>query len=162
MNYIRKIALFIGVGATVAMTPFAVQAQTCANLSLTPLTKSRLDQIATSQGISLSEVGVKFERFALSTLKPGDPIAPNGRKFKSQLRDDQVKIPNVQPDGVVPLSVITTFPPFFRQFADAIFYEAKAVKGTLLPPSYQDYQIERRRCLQYFRITKYFGYLLRG
>ncbi|MBW4688541.1 MAG: hypothetical protein KME40_26480 [Komarekiella atlantica HA4396-MV6] len=47
MNYIRKIALFIGVGATVAMTPFAVQAQTCANSSQTPLTKTRLDQIAT-------------------------------------------------------------------------------------------------------------------
>jgi len=141
MNYIRKIALFIGVGATVAMTPFAVQAQTCANSSQTPLTKSRLDQIATNQGISLFEVGVKFERFALNTLKPGDPIAPNGRKFKSQSRENKVKIPNVQPDGVVPLSIITTFPPFFRQFADAIFYEAKAVKGTLLPPSHQDYQI---------------------
>ncbi|MEH1900250.1 MAG: hypothetical protein V7L04_02210 [Nostoc sp.] len=141
MNYIQKIALFIGVGATFAITPFAVQAQTCANSSQTPLTKSRLDQIATNQGISLFEVGVKFERFALSTLKPGDPIAPNGRKFKSYLRENKVKIPNVQPDGVVPLPVVTTFGPFFRKFADAIFYEAKAVKGTLLPPSYQDYQI---------------------
>lgn len=141
MNYIRKIALFIGVGTTVAMTPFAVQAQTCANSSQTPLTKSRLDQIATNQGIPLSEVGVKFERFALNTIKPGNPIASNGRKFKSQLRNDKVKIPNVQPDGVVPLPVVTTFAPFFREFADAIFYEAKAVKGTLLPPSYQDYQI---------------------
>ncbi|MEH2248762.1 hypothetical protein [Nostoc sp.] len=68
MNYIPKIALFIAVGATVAMTPFAVQAQTCTNSSQTPLTKSRLDQIATNQGIPLSQVGVKFEQFALSTL----------------------------------------------------------------------------------------------
>lgn len=81
MNYLEEIALFIGVAATVAMTPFAVQAQTCANSSQTPLTKSRLDQIATSQGISLSRVGVVVENFALTTLKLGNPIASNKRLF---------------------------------------------------------------------------------
>ncbi|MBD6614327.1 hypothetical protein FNW02_00145 [Komarekiella sp. 'clone 1'] len=105
------------------------------------MTKSRLDQIATNQGISLFEVGVRFERFALATIRPGNPIASNGRKFESRLRYNKVRILNVQPDGVVPLPVVTTFAPFFREFADAIFYEAKAVKGTLLPPSYQDSQI---------------------
>ncbi|MBH8553030.1 hypothetical protein I8751_11770 [Nostocaceae cyanobacterium CENA357] len=105
------------------------------------MTKSRLDQIAINQGISLPEVGVKFERFAVDTIKPGNPITPNRRKLESRLRYSKVRILNVQPDGIVPLPVVTTFPPFFRELADAIFYEAKAVKGTLLPPSYQDYQI---------------------
>ena len=54
MNYLQNAALFVGVAATVAMTSFAAQAQTCANPSQTPLTKTRLDQIATSQGIPLS------------------------------------------------------------------------------------------------------------
>ncbi|MEH2197140.1 hypothetical protein [Nostoc sp.] len=140
MNYIRKIALFIGVGATVSVTPFAVQAQTCANSSQTPLTKSRLDQIATNQGIPLSQVGVKFERFALSTLKPGDPIASNRRLFPSPLRQIKVGIGNVQPDGVVPL-VVNLIPFFSFTYPDSVFYESKAVRGTLLPPSYEKYQI---------------------
>lgn len=54
MNYLQNAALFIGVVATVAMAPVAAQAQTCVNPSQTPLTKIRLDQIATSQGISLA------------------------------------------------------------------------------------------------------------
>jgi hypothetical protein len=140
MNYIRKIALFIGVGATVSMNPFTVQAQTCANSSQTPLTKSRLDQIATNQGIPLSKVGVKFEEFALTTLKPGDPIASNRRLFPSPLRQIKAGIGNVQPDGVVPL-VVNLIPFFSFTYADSVFYESKAVQRTLLPPSYQDYQI---------------------
>jgi hypothetical protein len=48
MNSLTNAAL-IGVAATVAMTPFSAQAQTCANSSQTPLTKSRLDQIATNR-----------------------------------------------------------------------------------------------------------------
>jgi len=45
-----------GGAVIVALTPFGTQAQTCANGSQTPLTKSRLDKIATSQGISLTTV----------------------------------------------------------------------------------------------------------
>ncbi len=48
MNYLQNAVLFIGVAATVSMAPFVAQAQTCANSSQTPLTKARLDQIATS------------------------------------------------------------------------------------------------------------------
>ena len=59
------------------MAPVAAQAQTCVNPSQTPLTKTRLDQIATSQGISLSRVGVEFEEFALRTIKPGHPVPQN-------------------------------------------------------------------------------------
>jgi hypothetical protein len=140
MNYLQNAALFVGVAATVAMTPFVAQAQICTNFSQTPLTKSRLDQIATSQGIPLSQVGVKFERFALRTLKQGNPIPPNNRPFYSPLRDAK-GIAHVEPDEVVPL--VVNIIPFLdpQTYPDAIFYEAKAVKGTLLPPSYQDYQI---------------------
>lgn len=141
MNYLQNAALFIGVAATVAMAPVAAQAQTCANSSQTPLTKARLDQIATSQGISLSRVGVEFERFALNTLRAGNPIASNNRFFASPLRQARKGIGNVEPDGVVPL-VVTIIPLFHTQtYPDAIFYESKAVKGTLLPPSYENYQI---------------------
>jgi hypothetical protein len=140
MNYLTNAAL-IGVAATVAMTPFTAQAQTCANSNQTPLTKSRLDQIATNQGIPLSQVGIRFERFALNTIRPNNPIPSNRRLFPSPLRQVRAGIGNVQPDGVVPLPVVTGFPLFFRTFADAIFYESKAVRGTLLPPSYEQYQI---------------------
>lgn len=58
MNYLQNAALFVGVAATVAMTPFIAQAQTCANFTQTPLTKSRLDQIAINQGVALSRVGI--------------------------------------------------------------------------------------------------------
>ncbi|MCG6135994.1 MAG: hypothetical protein MET45_15285 [Nostoc sp. LLA-1] len=114
MNYLRRVAIFIGVATTVAITPVVVQAQTCANSSQTPLTKSRLDQIAASQGILLSQVGLKFERFALNTIRPNNPVPKNGTKFKSDLREDIAKILHVQPDGVVPLPIVTTFPPFLR------------------------------------------------
>ncbi|QSJ20003.1 hypothetical protein JYQ62_15590 [Nostoc sp. UHCC 0702] len=103
MNYLGKIPLFIGVVATVVMTPFTGQAQTCADSNQTPLTKIRLDQIAINQGISLTQVGEKFEKFALSTPKPGAPIPSNGRPFPSNLRKNKVGIANVEPDGVVPL-----------------------------------------------------------
>lgn len=77
MNQLRNVALFVGVAATVTTTSFTAQAQTCADPSQTPLTKSRLDQIAANQGISLSKVGVKFEEFALRTIRPGNPVPQN-------------------------------------------------------------------------------------
>lgn len=140
MNYIRNAALFVGVAA-IAMAPVVAQAQTCANPSQTPLTKARLDQIATSQGISLSQVGVKFKRFALNTIRPGNPVPSNNRFFPSPLRQAIKGIGNVEPDGVVPL--VVSIIPFLnpQTYADGIFYESKAVKYTLLPPSYEDYQI---------------------
>lgn len=126
------------------MAPIAAQAQTCANSSQTPLTKARLDQIATSQGISLAQVGVKFETFALYTLRPGNPIPPNkgpNSFLYSPLRQAKTGIANVQPDGVVPL--VVSIIPFLnpQTYPKSVFYESKAVKYTLLPPSYQDYQI---------------------
>jgi len=144
MNYITNAALFFGVATVAAMAPFAAQAQTCANPSQTPLTKARLDQIATSQGIPLSRVGVEFEEFALTTIKPGNPIPPNrgvNSFFPSPLRQARTGIANVQPDGVVPL-VVTVIPFLDPQtYLRSVFYESKAVKGTLLPPSYENYQI---------------------
>lgn len=109
--------------------------------SQTPLTKARLDQIAISQGIPLSRVGVEFEDFALTTIKLGNPIPPNNRHFPSLLRQDKAGIRNVEPDGVVPLVVHII--PFLnpQTYVDSVFYESKAVKGTLLPPSYENYQI---------------------
>lgn len=85
---------------------------------------------------------MKFERFALSTLRPGNPIPPNNRFFPSLLRQATKGIGNVEPDEVVPL-VVTLIPFLSPQttYADGIFYESKAVKGTLLPPSYENYQI---------------------
>ena len=140
MNYLQKIALFTGIAATVVVTPFAVQAQTCADSNQTPLTKSRLDQIATSQGIPLSKVGLKFEEFARTTLKPGDPIPSNKELFPSPLRQIKAGIGNVQPDGVVPL-VVNLIPFFSSTYPKSVFYESKAVQRTLLPPSYERYQI---------------------
>jgi hypothetical protein len=109
------------------------------------LTKTRLDQIATSQGIPLSQVGIKFERFALNTIRPGNPVPQNkgpNSFFPSPLRQSKPPyIGNVQPDGVVPL--VVTIIPFLNSqtYPRSVFYESKAVKYTLLPPSYQDYQI---------------------
>jgi hypothetical protein len=141
MNYIRNAALFIGVAVTVAMTPFAAQAQTCADPNQTALTKSRLDQIAINQGIALSRVGVEFEDFALHTIRPGNPVPPNNRLFPSPLRQTKAGIGNVEPDGVETL--VVNIIPFLnpQTYPDSVFYESKAVKGTLLPPSYERYQI---------------------
>ncbi|PIG95062.1 hypothetical protein [Gloeocapsopsis sp. IPPAS B-1203] len=141
MNQLRNVALSIGVAATVTMTSFTAQAQTCADRSQTPLTKSRLDQIATNQGITLSRVGVEFEEFALNTIRAGNPVPQNNRLFPSPLRQAKAGIRNVEPDGVVPLVVHII--PFLnpQTYADSVFYESKAVKGTLLPPSYENYQI---------------------
>jgi hypothetical protein len=46
----------------------------------------------------------------------------------------------VQPDGVLPLVVeLFATPP--ATYLNSVFYEVKAVKGTLLPPGYSEYQI---------------------
>jgi len=105
MNYLQNVALCIGVVATVALVPFAARSQTCAAPNQTPLTKSRLDQIAASQGIPLTQIGLKFDAFTRSTLIPGNPIPQNNKDFPSPLRDAKVGIANVRPDGVVSLVV---------------------------------------------------------
>lgn len=105
------------------------------------MTKSRLDQIATSQGIPLTQVGFKFETFAINTIRPGNPIPKNGIYFPSPARLQKVGILNVVPDGSVPLTVAIVPPVVITPYPNAVFYEAKAVKGTLLPPSYEKYQI---------------------
>lgn len=46
MNYIRKIALFIGLGATVAITPFAGQRTTLRIDDLMPNEVERMDYLA--------------------------------------------------------------------------------------------------------------------
>lgn len=128
-------------GGIVALifTPFTAQAQTCANSTQSPLTKPDLDQIAISKGIDLTKVGLAFEAFALKTIRPGLPIPQNREPFPSQERADKVGIPNVVPDGVLPLVVARIGGGGI--YADSVFYEAKAVKSTLLPPSYSQYQI---------------------
>lgn len=86
-------------------------------------------------------MGLKFEDFALKTIRPGNPVPKNGIKFSSPEREAKVGILHVVPDGAVPLTV-ALIPPFVTTpYPNAVFYEAKAVKGTLLPPSYEQYQI---------------------
>ena len=143
MNYFQKTALFIGVATAINGLTLAAQAQFCADPSHTAATKARLDQLADSQGIPINQVGRAFQNFALATIRPGTPIPENSRLFPSQKREDKTdgEIKNVQPDGVLPL-VFVNFPAGPTEtYANSVFYEVKALKGDLLPPSYQKYQI---------------------
>lgn len=143
MNYVQKTALFIGVATAINGLTFAAQAQFCANPSHTAATKARLDQIAASQNIPITQVGRAFQNFALATIRPGTPIPENFRLFPSPARAAATggAIQNVEPDGVLPL-VFVNFPAGPTEtYPDSVFYEAKALQGGLLPPSYQQYQI---------------------
>lgn len=143
MNYIQKTALFIGVATAINGLSFAAQAQFCADPSHTAATKARLDQIAQSQNIDMGDVGKAYENFALATIRPGTPIPENTRRFFSQRRKHETnrELENVVPDGVLPL-VFVNFPAGPTEtYADSVFYEVKALKGGLLPPSYSKYQI---------------------
>ena len=143
MNYFQKTALFIGVATAINGLTLAAQAQFCADPSHTAATKARLDQLADSQGIPINQVGRAFQNFALATIRPGTPIPENFTLFPSPARAAATggAIGNVQPDGVLPL-VFVNFPAGPTEtYPDSVFYEVKALKGDLLPPSYQKYQI---------------------
>lgn len=91
----------------------------------------------------MGEVGKAYENFALATIRPGTPIPGNLRLFPSPARAAATggASRNVQPDGVLPL-VFVNFPAGPTEtYPDSVFYEVKALKGDLLPPSYQQYQI---------------------
>ncbi|MCU0547847.1 MAG: hypothetical protein MUC48_00735 [Leptolyngbya sp. Prado105] len=121
------------------MPQILVQAQSCVNSNQTPLTKVRLEAIATNLNIPPTQVELRFEAFALNTIIPSMRIARNPVKFFSQDRLTRARISNVQPDGVMPLIVVT--PGGIATFANSVFYESKAVHPTRLPPSYQNYQV---------------------
>lgn len=143
MNYFQKTAFLIGVATAINGLTFAAQAQFCADPSHTAATKARLDQLANSQGIPINQVGRAFQNFALATIRPGTPIPENFTLFPSPARAAATggAIGNVQPDGVLPL-VFVNFPAGPTEtYPDSVFYEAKALQGGLLPPSYQQYQI---------------------
>ena len=139
MTLLSKIFLPAVTSATFILSAAFAQAQTCANANQTPLTKVRLEAIANSLNINPNLVELKFEDFTRNTIIPGLPIARNGTKFFSQARLTKAGIANVQPDGVLPLVVVT--PVGIASFANSVFYESKAVRPTYFPPSYQDYQI---------------------
>lgn len=143
MNYIQKTALFIGVATAINGLTLAAQAQFCADPSHTAATKARLDQLANSQGIPINQVGRAFQNFALATIRLGTPIPENFRLFPSPARAAATggAIRNVEPDGVLPLVFVNVPVGPTETYADSVFYEVKALKGGLLPPSYQDYQI---------------------
>jgi hypothetical protein len=125
--------------ATFILPTALAQAQTCANANQTPLTKVRLEAIASSLNITPALVELKFEAFANNTIIPGLPIPSNSTKFFSQDRLTKAGIAHVQPDGVLPLVLVT--PVGSVSLANSVFYESKAARSTYLPPSYQNYQI---------------------
>jgi hypothetical protein len=98
-----------------------------------------LEAIAQSLGINQNLIELRFEGFVRNTIISGVPIPSNSTKFFSQDRLTKAGIANVQPDGVLPLVVVT--PVGSASFANSVFSESKAVRPTYLPPSYQDYQI---------------------
>jgi len=143
MNYLQKVAIFIGIATAINGVNFKAQAQFCADPSQTALTKARLDEIAVNQSIPVEQAPLAFQNFALATIRPGTPIPENKHKFASPEREAKTggKLKNVVPDGVLPL-VIQNLPlgsPLI--YDESVFYEVKALSGGLLPPSYDDYQI---------------------
>lgn len=120
------------------------QAQLCADSSHTALTKARLHQIATNQGLLLEEVPIAFQNFALATIRrSGNPIPENHAPFYSPEREDKTggSLRNVVPNGVLPL-IFQNFPfGSTETYVDSVFYEVKALSGGLLPLSYSRYQI---------------------
>lgn len=140
MKYIQKATLFVGIAATVVGFPLVSHAQKCVNLGQTRLTKVRLDAIGAALGIAPAQIPLRFQDFALNTIRPGLPIPENTKPYESPERRDKVGIRNVEPDGVLPLVVIAPPSPVAR-YAESVFYEVKAVKNTYLPPSYSKYQI---------------------
>lgn len=119
----------------------AVKPQCADPKNETPLTAARLQQIAARTPLSTPSAAIAFERFALRTIRPGNPIRPNSISFNSPARDAVEDIPNVVPDGAIALNVIVIPNPFPRTYENSVFYEAKAVANTKLPPSYENSQI---------------------
>jgi hypothetical protein len=113
----------------------------CANPSNEiPLTKTRLNQIAAGASLSTTPE-IAFERFTLRTIRPGNPVSPNNRNFRSPARDALEGIPNVEPDGVATLTVVVLPNPIPQNYNDSVFYESKAVADSKLPPGYEKSQI---------------------
>jgi len=134
MNYLQKTAIFIGIVTAINSINFAAHAQTCAEFSHTPVTKAGLDELAANQNIPISQVRRAFKKFALATIRPGIPIPENTKLFRSDDREIATdgKYKYVQPDGVL-LLVVELFATPSATYLNSVFYEVKAVKGTLLP-----------------------------
>jgi hypothetical protein len=94
MNYIQKTTLFLGMVVASVGFPLISQAQTCASLDQIPLDKARLDAIGTAKGIAPNDIPLRFEDFALKTIKPGQSIPGNNEKYPSPEREARVGIPN--------------------------------------------------------------------
>ncbi len=139
MNSLHRVSLLLGTLISLFCCSATAQAQSCASSGQTPLTKVRLEAISNSLGIPPTLVELRFESFALNTIQPAFAIPRNFKKFPSPERAMKVGIPNVQPDGVLPLVVVGLSGSM--TYEESVFYEAKTARSTLLPPSYQRYQI---------------------
>lgn len=114
-----------------------VQAQSCPNFLDEPLTKARLNEIARSRGIiNNRDIGLAFQDFALGTIRPSNPIRENTKRFPSEERSAATggRFQNVVPDGVLTLVFRSPGQPD-RPFPESVFYEVKAVGGTLYSSS---------------------------
>ncbi len=140
------IAVFGALTTTIAMS-FEVLAQTpdCPSFGVTapmsPFPKSQVDQLVGNDETPQT-AGRRFEEFSRGSLyfNSNPPVQNNTRRFPSEARlNSRARIPNVVPDVVRPLLVIN--PSGSQIFADSVFDEVKAVVGTRLPPSYENYQI---------------------
>jgi hypothetical protein len=120
-------------GAIITFTS-PVHAQACDGFRI-EVTKQRLNNIAATVGIPLNEVPGRFESFALETIVPF-PIQRNTDPFYSPARESATggQFKNVVPDGLLPLIVIRSLVDV-RLYERSVFYEAKAVSNTHLPPS---------------------------
>ncbi|PSB22073.1 hypothetical protein C7B65_01280 [Phormidesmis priestleyi ULC007] len=141
MTHLHRAFLFLGTFSSLVLSAAVSHGQSCANSDQVPLTKVKLEEIASAVGIGTNDVELRFEDFALETVRPGLPIPHNNRFFFSADRRAKAGIANVVPDGVIPLITITAIPLKTFIHSNSVFYESKAVRRTRLPPSYQKYQI---------------------
>ena len=131
MLHFRGVALFLGTFTSLFLSAAASQAQSCANAGQVPLTKVRLEEIASAVGIGSNYVELRFEDFALETVRPGFPIPHNTRFFFSADRQAKAGIANVVPDGVLPLITITPLKTFVH--SNSVFYESKQCVALAYP-----------------------------
>jgi hypothetical protein len=143
--FLQATTAVFGALTTAIVMSFEVLAVTpdCPSFGVTapmsPFPKSQVDQLV---GGTPQDGGRRFEEFSRGSLyfNSNPPVLANTRRFPSEARlNSRAGIPNVVPDVVRPLLVVN--PNGVQIFADSIFDEVKAVVGTRLPPSYENYQI---------------------
>lgn len=137
MNRIQQLVCAVGCFGAILGSASSARSQSCPGFVDTPLTKTRLNQIAAIQRIPFNRIGEAFENFALSTIAPNREIPKNTRRFPSDERGAATNgiFTNVIPDGVLPLTFQQLGAPAIVQ-PDSVFYEAKALQPTELIPEY--------------------------